>query len=365
MAKRRIKGEGTIYQDAKSKRWIAQITLPNGHRKSRNSKYQKDARDWLTDQKKSAKDGLFVTNDNIRLGDFLDQYTKDVAQYSLRPRSFESHSGYIRNHIKPELGNIKLNRLRPDQVQAFYTKKLSEGLSKRTVQYMHAILHKVLDQALRWGLVTRNVTDLVDKPRPERFPPNVWNIRQIRTFLNAVEGSKYYPIYIVAIYTGMRFGEILGIHREDFDLEAGIINVKHQLQPIKGQGLVVTDVKTEKSKRPVTIPLTALEVLEQHAEGIEKGLIFTSSNGKPIWSANVYHQFKKVLRGLKLPDIRFHDLRHTHATLLLQANVNPKVVQERLGHSQISLTLDTYSHVVPSLQEEAAVKIEGLLAEPN
>ncbi len=223
----------------------------------------------------------------------------------------------------------------------------------------------VLEQALRWGLVTRNVTDLVDKPRPERYPPNVWNIGQIRIFLNAVTGSKYFPVYVVAIYTGMRFGEILGLHPEDVDLEAGIINVKHQMQAIKGQGLVVTDVKTEKSKRPVTIPPTLLEVLEQQMKGIDRGLVFTTQSGKPIWSANVYHQFKKVVRSLTLPDIRFHDLRHTHATLLLQANVNPKIVQERLGHSQISLTLDTYSHVVPSLQEEAAVKFERLLAEPN
>lgn len=364
MAFRRTKGEGTIYYSKNVDRWIAQITLPNGQRKSRNSKYQKVVREWLVDQQKSAKDGLYVTNDKIKLGNFLDRYTEDVARHNLRPRSFESHSGYIRNHIKPELGNIRLNQLRPNQVQAFYNKKLSEGLSKRTVQYMHAILHKVLNQALRWGLVTRNVTDLVDVPRPDRKPPTVWSVEQIRTFLQAVENSKYYPIYVLAIYTGMRQGEILGIHREDIDLETGHINVNHQLQPIKGKGLVVTDVKTEKSKRPITLPETVLEVLRTHLATVESGLIFTSPSGQPIWAANVYHQFKKTITDLELPDIRFHDLRHAHATLLLLAGVNPKVVQERLGHSQISLTLDTYSHVVPSLQEEAAVKIEALLAEP-
>lgn len=365
MTKRRTKGEGTIYLDKKSKRWVAQITLPNGQRKGKTSKNQKVVRDWLIDQQKSAKDGLYVTNDRIKLGDFIDRYTEDVARHTLRPSSLASHNSYVTNHIKPEIGNIRLNQLRPDQLQAFYNRKLTEGLSKRTVQYMHAILHKVLNQALRWGLVLRNVADLVDVPRPDRKPPTIWSAEQVREFLQAVKNSTYYPIYILAVYTGMRQGEILGIHREDVDLEAGVINVKYQLQPIKGQGLVVTNVKTEKSRRPITLPSTALEVLEMHLDRIQDGLIFTAPSGQPIWAANVYRHFKKTIRNLELPEIRFHDLRHAHATLLLQAGVNPKVVQERLGHSQISLTLDTYSHVVPSLQEEAAAKIEGLLAEPS
>ncbi|HET6445470.1 MAG TPA: site-specific integrase, partial [candidate division Zixibacteria bacterium] len=155
---------------------------------------------------------------------------------------------------------------------------------------------------------------------------------------------------------------ILGIHKEDIDLFNGTIKIVHQLQPIKGEGLVVTDVKTEKSKRSVTLPNTVLEVIREHFDTVESGLIFKTRNGRPHWSSNVYKHFKRTIRELGLPDIRFHDLRHTHATLLLIIGVHSKVVQERLGHSQISTTLDTYSHVVPSLQAEAAERFDSILA---
>ena len=362
MVKRRAKGEGSVYFDEKNDRWIAQITLPNGKRRGKSGKTQKEVLDWLTEQRSIVKRGTFTSGEEIKLGDFLDRYMEDVASHSLRPRTYESHAGYVRNHIKPELGHLKLTSLRPDQVQAFYTKKLNEGLAKRTVQYMHAILHKALKQAMKWGLVVRNVTDLVDTPSPDRKPPEIWSPEQVNTFLEAVKEHRYFPIYVVAVYTGMRQGEILGIHKSDVDLEKGVIHVRYQIQPIRGKGLTVTEVKTKKSRRPVTIPSTALDVLKKHLLTVDEGLIFTTSTGNPVSARNLYRHFKKVIKKTGLPDIRFHDLRHTHATLLLQAGVNPKVVQERLGHSQISLTLDTYSHVIPSLQEEAAEKVEGILS---
>lgn len=362
MSKKRSHGEGTLYHDESNDRWVAQISLPNGKRRTKTNKNKKPLLNWLTEQRSKIRKGTYVTDDKIRLGDFLDRYIEDVAKHSLRPRTLESHSGYVRNHIKPELGHIRLINLRPDHVQAFYTKKLNEGLAKRTVQYMHAILHKALDQAMRWGMVARNVTDLVDVPQPKKKPPKIWNPDQVNTFLKAVENHQYYPIYVLAIYTGMRQGELLGIHKEDVDLEKGILHVRWQVQPIRGKGLTVTPVKTDKSKRPITIPDTALEVLKKHLESVEEGLIFTTSTGNPISARNLYRHYKKVIKKTGLPDIRFHDLRHTHATLLLQAGVNPKVVQERLGHSSVLLTLDTYSHVVPSLQEEAADKVEDILA---
>lgn len=360
MAKRRLKGEGSVYYQKSRDRWLAQFTFPNGKRRTRAHKEKQVVLDWLTEQRNKVSKGTYVSDDKRRFGDFLDHYIEDVAKHSLRPRTLESHTGYIRNHIKPELGRIKLADLRPEQLQAFYTKKLNEGLARRTVEYLHAIIHKTLDQALRWGLVSRNVSDLVDPPRPKRKAPVIWNAEQIQTFLEAVEGHQYYPIYVVAVYTGMRQGEILGIHKQDVDLKSGTINVRHQLQPIKGKGLTVTQVKTDKSRRPVTLPETALTVLQEHLETLDSGLIFTTSKGNPIWAQTLYRHFKNTTKKLGLPDVTFHSLRHAHATLLLQAGVNPKVVQERLGHSQISLTLDTYSHVVPSLQEEAADKFERM-----
>ena len=363
MAKRRAKGEGSIYFNENVNLWVAQITLPNGQRKSKSSKAQKQVRNWLIKQRNQLREGLYVTDDHIKLGDFLDRYMEDVAKNSLRPRTYNRNIGIVRNHIKPELGNIKLNALRPDQVQSFYAEKLSEGLSKRTVQYIHAVLHKALNQALKWELVTRNVTDLVEKPRPKRKTFTTWSADEVNHFLEAVSTHRWYPIYVLAIYTGMRQGEILGLHREDINLERGAINVRHQVSAIRGQGLVITEPKSEKARRLITLPPSALQLLKSHLELIEdaSGLVFTTSTGRPISPRNILRHFKKIIEQTGLPDIRFHDLRHTHATLLLAAGVHPKVVQERLGHSQISLTLDTYSHVIPSLQTEAADQFESIL----
>jgi integrase len=363
VSKRRTKGEGSIYYNDGIDRWVAQITLPNGQRKSKSSKVQKDVRDWLIVQRNKLRAGLYVTDDQMKLGDFLDRYMEDVAKHSLRPRTYERNYDLVNNHIKPDLGNIKLNTLRPDQVQTFYTKKLNEGLSKRTVQYIHAVLHKALKQALKWGLVTRNVTDLVEKPRPKRKTFTTWSADEVNQFLEAVSDHRWYPIYALAVYTGMRQGEILGLHREDINLKKGVINVRHQVSAIRGQGLVITEPKSEKARRPITLSQSVIDILKSHLELIDEGpgLVFTTSTGRPISPRNVLRHFKGVIEKSGLPEIRFHDLRHTHATLLLAAGVHPKVVQERLGHSQISLTLDTYSHVIPSLQTEAADQFETIL----
>ena len=363
MAKRRSKGDGSIYYNERVNRWVAQITLPNGKRKSKSSKTQGDVRDWLTDQRKQLLEGLYVVSDQIKLGSFLDRYMEDVARHSLRPRSYEKYYGVINNHIKPDLGNFKLIALRPDQVQAFYSKKLNEGVSAHTVGYIHAVLHKSLNQALRWGLVTRNVSDLVDKPRPRKTTITTWSVTEVNQFLLEIENHRWLPVYALAIYTGMRQGEILGLQRGDIDLEKGLINVKHQISSIPGQGLVITEPKSDKARRPITIPQSALDILKSHLDLTRKdsGLIFTTSTGRPISPRNILRHFKNVIGQTGLPEIRFHDLRHTHATLLLAAGVHPKIVQERLGHSQISLTLDTYSHVIPSLQTEVADQIEAIL----
>ena len=363
MAKRRSKGEGSIYFNDRIDRWVAQVTFPNGQRKSKSSKSQKEVRDWLIDQRTKLLDGLYITDDQITLGRFLERYMEDVAIYSLRPRTYERYLGIIKNHIEPDIGRIKLHALRPDQVQTFYTKKLNEGLSKHTVRYIHAVLHKALNQAFRWSLVIRNVADLVEKPRLERKAISTWSADEVNRFLDAVSEHRWYPIYTLAVYTGMRQGEILGLHREDVDLGNGIINVKHQLSVIRRQGLVITEPKSEKARRPITISASVIDIIKHHLGLIDKGpgLLFTTSTGNPISPRNVLRHFKTVIEQTGLPEIRFHDLRHTHATLLLAAGVHPKVVQERLGHSQISLTLDTYSHVIPSLQTEAAEQFEAIL----
>ena len=361
MAQRRSKGEGSVWYDEKNDRWMGKVILPNKKRRTKSGKTKKEILNWLTEQKSKINKGVYVTDENVRLGDFITTYMENVAKHNLRPRTYIAHAGYVRNHIVPELGYIKLESLRPDQVQAFYTKKLESGLAPRTVKYIHAILHKSLNQALRWGLVTRNVTDLVDTPKITRKVPPIWNAEQIAIFLDGVKDHQYYPIYVIAVYTGMRQGEVLGIDRKDVDLKSGIIHVRQQVQWVRGQGFVIMDVKTEKSKRPVVLPETALNVLKEHLKGVESGLIFTASTGNPVYSNSLYRHFKRTVNRLELPMVNFHSLRHAHATLLLKAGVHPKVVQERLGHANITTTIDTYSHTVPSLGKEAAEKFDKVL----
>jgi len=365
MKKRRSRGEGSIYFLDNKKLWVAKITLPDGKRKVKYAKDQKAVREWLAKAQNELRQGILVKDESITFKKYITDYIENVGKNNLRPKTLEVYNYLINLHINPEIGHIKLVQLRPDHLQSLYAKKVASGLSKRTVQFMHAVIHKALKQALKWGMVNRNVADLVEAPKPKRKSLTVWNSEQVKTFLGSSKDHRFFPIFVLAIYCGLREGEVLGIHRENVDLGNGTIRVLHQAQSLKG-GIVITEPKTDSSKRLVTVPKTALRILREHIKKleIETGLIFTTSTGKPISPSNLQKAFRDELEKEGLPKIRFHDLRHTSATLLLEAGVHPKVVQERLGHSHISLTLDTYSHVLPSMQRDAADRIDEAIGIP-
>lgn len=363
--KRRANNEGTIFQES-SGLWVAEISLPGGKRKRKRSKIQRVVREWLLAQRDAARDGLVVENDKVTLGDFLDRYIRDIGEHTLRPKTLEAYNYLIRMHIKPDLGSVRLSQLRPEHLQTLYSQKLNSGLSHRTVQFMHSILHKALEQATRWGLVVRNVSDLVDPPVVKRKAPDTLSADQVNQFLDQVKASRFYPMYCLA-FVGLREGEILDLHIEDFDRVEHTIHIKHAVQYLVGKGLVITEPKTEKARRSIKLPDFVYDPLVQHVDqqNRNQGLMFVTSAGTPFSPRNFFRDYKEQLEAAGLPDIRFHDLRHTTATLLLSQNVHPKVVQELLGHSQISLTMDTYSHVMPGLQEEAVNKIDTLLKGKN
>jgi integrase len=362
VAKRRAKGEGTIYYSETQELWVAQITLPNGRRKSKYSKTQKVVRDWLLEKRKSLKDGLLVESENITVEQFFDRFMNDVAAHTLRTRTIESYTYLINKHIKPEIGPIKLAKLCPDHLQNLYSQKLDEGLSERTVHYIHAVIRRILNQAVKWGLIVRSVTDLVEPPKPKKRIPKTLSEGQAKKFLETVKDHRWYPLYVLAITTGMRQGELLGLHWEDVDLERSVLHVRHALQVVVGQGLELTQPKTEKAKRTVALSDFAVEVIHEYEKEVEtpQGLMFATSSGKPVSPRNVLRHFHETLEKAGLPRMRFHDLRHTAASLLLKEQVHPKVVQEMLGHSTITLTLDTYSHVIPDIQQEAAEKMDSI-----
>jgi|SRR5579859_607974 len=362
MSKRRSRGEGTIYQ-RKDGLWLGQITFPDGKRKSKYAKTQKEARDWLHEQRQSVRTQSWTSDETLTVTEFLERYLTDVAAPTVRPRTLESYTWLVKNHIEPPLGSVRLTRLTPQRVQAFYAEKLKAGLSPTTVNHIHNVLHRCLEQAVRWGLVPRNVTDLVDAPQFKRKAPTVWTVEQARVFLEAARSHRLYALYVLAIYTGMRQGELLGLQLDDVDWATGTINVQHSLQTLRSKAQLLSTPKTEKSRRRITLPAPARAALEEHTRVLKRkqGYVFVSLVDTPLLPHSVIDAFKRIIKQAGLPEIRFHDLRHTCATLHLLAGTNPKVVQDLLGHSTITLTLDTYSHILPGIQEDAAERMGRLL----
>jgi len=227
---------------------------------------------------------------------------------------------------------------------------------------------------MKWSLVRRNPCDAVERPRLRRREMRTLDVPQAKALLSAAEGDRLKALFCLAIHTGLREGEMLGLRWSDLDWKTGALHVQRQLQWISGQGPTFAEPKTAKGRRQVILGPATLSKLQDHnkrqkGERLfrgesrqEQGLIFTSAIGTPLDPCNVLKHFKALLRKAGLPDIRLHDLRHTAASLMLQQGVHPKVVQERLGHSTVSLTLDVYSHVLPGLQESAGIQLDQLLA---
>jgi len=366
---KRAAGEGSVFK--RGNRWVGQV----GSGKNRETKYfdtQQEANAWRQKMNELRRQGLVLTGSKIFLSKFLDDWLV-IAENSVRPNTYLQYSQIVHQHIVPSLGKILLKDLRPDHVQALYTKKLAGETSPRTTKMIHSVIHRSLNHALKLGLVVRNVSDMVTLPKVPQKEMQTLNDYQARQLIQAAEGSRYQVLFWVAISTGLRQGEILGLKWSDLDWNTGRMKIQRQVQRRKGEGLVFCEPKSASGRRQIKLGKTTLEKLReykemQYKEKILAGdkwqyydLIFPSPIGTPLDSSNVTKVYKKCLKEAGLPDLRFHDLRHTAATLMLQQGINPKIVQERLGHSDISLTLNTYSHVLPSMQEEAAEKMDELL----
>ena len=268
------------------------------------------------------------------------------------------------------------------QVNALYA-KLAEsgkkngkkGLSPTTVHHVHACLHKALKDAVRWGHIGRNPLDAADPPRKKgdgSREMRTWTKEQLKAFLDSVKDDRLHALWHTIAMTGMRRGEALGLRWSDVDLENGRLSVRRALIP-SGREVIVSEPKTAKGRRVIALDPATVEVLKAQAQRqldeqgewkdswVETGLVFTLENGEALDPEDVSRYWRQAVKKAMLPQIRLHDLRHTHATLALQAGVHPKVVSERLGHATVSITLDTYSHAIPAMQEEAAALIAGLV----
>jgi integrase len=361
MAKRAAKGEGTIFKDQRGY-WTGKIAGPDGKRKIKRSKNQREVREWLQAQRQSVHDNAWVSDETLTLAAYMDHYLTEVAKPSVRPRTFESYWSWYIHHIKPALGHVRLVKLGPREVQSFYSDQL-KLVSSRSVQYMHAILHKALEQAVRWSLVPRNVTDLVTPPSVKHPQPVVWSMDELRKFMEVAKDHRLFALFSLAVACGLRQGELLGLQTDDISWKTGSLHVNHALQFVRGQGLVLTTPKTAKSRRTVKVPSSALQILREHVEQQDNNqkYVFVTRAGTPILPRTIVDIFKMLIKRAGVPDIRFHDLRHLCATIHLQAGTNPAVVAAILGHSTVNLTLSTYSHVLPSIQDEAAERMNMML----
>jgi integrase len=307
------------------------------------------------------------------VGDFLSQWLKEAAKPKLRPKTYASYAQQIQSHLLPRLGSIRLEKMSPQDVQAFVNDKLHEGLSPRTVHYLRAILRKALNQAMRWELIHRNVATLVEMPRLKaKRSANPFRPEELATLLKASERERLGTLYRTALHTGLRQGELLGLRWKDVDLAAGKLTVTSALQFIEGKFEFV-EPKTVKSRRVVNLPDSLTVALKQHrkrqleerllagSQWIENGLVFATSRGTPLDGVNVTKDFQRMLKNAKLPQRRFHDLRHTAATLLMAQNVHPRIVGELLGHTEARTTLDLYSHVSSAMRKEAVGQLDAII----
>ena len=381
--------KGHIYQRAKGS-WTIVYDLPmdavTGKRRQKSQSVKgtkRDAERALREVLISLENGSYVKPNKLTLGEWLDQWCESFVSMNTTPRTYVSYRSIIDRHLKPGLGSIALSRLEPQQIQAYYADKLTKGrvdgkgsLSNRSVLYHHRILSRALDQAVKMGLVVRNVAKLITPPRVARAKINVLDVDEASRFLDIASSTMYYPLFAALLYTGLRRGEAIALRWKYIDLIRLELNVVESAYRIRKE-FIIKEPKSLHSRRAVSLSPSLAALLLEYREEQElmreqmgnpltgEDFVFSWPDGRPLDPDVVTQAFHRIAGKAGLKNIRLHDLRHTHATLMLKAGVHPKVVSERLGHANIGITLDTYSHVLPGLQEAAAERFDRIFEEVN
>ena len=371
----------------RGQKWVVIVDVgydENGKRKQRwhsGFETKRDASKALTEIANRLQRGDYVEPSKVTLAVFLREWLAGVKA-TIRPSTWKSYELNVERHIIPALGSLPLQSVTAARLNAFYGELLERGhlgrtsgggLSARTVRYIHMILRRALSDACRWNRLARNPADQADPPRPGASASmSTLAADELRTFLDHVSGDRLHAVWMVLATTGVRRGEALGLRWRDVDLEAGRLAIRQTLLSVRKEVFFSTP-KTAKSRRSVALDPRTVAALRAHrAQQIEErlvlsggwpdhDLVFTREDGEPVHPDRLSWAFNRHVKEADLPRIRLHDLRHTHASLALAAGIHPKVVSERLGHATVSITLDTYSHAIPAMQEEAAEKVAAVV----
>jgi integrase len=367
---------GHIEQRSKNKgTWSIKIAL--GKDNSGKYKYKwytvqgskKDAERKLSELLHQLDTGSYILLGKTTVGEYLGRWLAEYVQPNLSPRTAEGYEHIIHRYLVPAIGSLAIANLKPEHLQHYYSEALISGLSAQTVRHHHTVLHKALQDAVEWSLLVRNVADAVSPPHTTQPEMQTWNESEVSIFLDAARVTPYNELFYLALFTGMRRSELLALRWQDIDFIYGQISVNRSLHVLKGGKVIFRQPKTATGRRTIALPPSALLLLtdyrkQKDAEALllarpvlDTDLVF-STLGKPLLPNTVTHAWGKLVKCTGLKAIRLHDARHTHASIMLKQGIHPKIVQERLGHSSIQITLDTYSHVAPGLQEAAAQRFD-------
>ncbi len=370
------KNNGTVRQRPDG-RWEARATI-SGKRVSFYADRQSDALRAMRAAQKAADDGVYFEPKRVTVAVWLDTWLTEYIQPSVKPLSYSTYQSRVNTHIKPAIGHVRLQELNPTQIQTFYNSlSRKKKLSPKTIKNVHGILHKCLAQAVKLRYIGFNPCDSCELPRMERREIKPLTETEIRAFLTEIrEGEQLRDLFTVALFTGMREGEICGLPWEAVNFHAGTITVKQQLQRQKEKGgcHYIATTKNDRT-RTITAAPYVMGILkeiftEQKRQYLTAGrawendwnLVFVRPDGSFIPPQTVLKHFKKIAGRIGRPDARFHDLRHTYAVTALQEGDSVKTVQENLGHATASFTLDVYGHVSEKMKAESAARMENFIA---
>ncbi len=366
-------GSGSVFRrlDRKGKQWVAQVFLENGKTKQRYFNTEKEASDALNEMLYELRQGTLITEKNQTVKQHFERWL-EIHKTRIRWSTYLGYRRVINKHILPTLGALSLQRLSARDLDALYARKLEEGLSPIRIRSIHIVIRMALKQAIRWRLISRNVSDDVSPPRDTQpHERQTLTPEQARKLLAAAKGHRLEAILTLALATGMRRGELLALRWKEIDFERKSLYVRRSVNRLPG-GHCETEPKTASSKRHITLPQFVIEALQQHRirqkearlkagpTWEENDLVFCNIYGRFLNSQSLFVLFSSLLEKAELPHMRFHDLRHSAATILLAMGVSAKVVQELLGHSNITMTLNVYGHVLPSMQQEAMNRLDHL-----